>query len=157
MLRPIALAALLAVIAPARANEPAAPSADYGKTVSIIGACHDCHTADYAERAGVINPDTALKGSPVGFQGPWGTTYAINLRVLAAGLNEDAWVKYLQASTARPPMPFYNLHALDEIQLRSLHRYIVSLGAPGDSAPAFVPPGQRPVFPYTVIAPPVVP
>jgi mono/diheme cytochrome c family protein len=158
MLRSSALAIVVLVgSAPIHANEPAAPSADYGKIVSIIGACHDCHTADYAGNGGMVNPDTALKGNPVGYQGPWGTTYAINLRVLAASVSEDDWVKLLRVSSARPPMPFYNMQALDDIQLRSLHRYIVSLGARGDPAPAFVPPGQKPTFPYNVLAPPVSP
>jgi mono/diheme cytochrome c family protein len=158
MLRTIPLAALFAVAATmASATEPSAPSADYGKTVSIIGGCHDCHTADYGEKGGVINPDTAMKGNPVGYQGPWGTTYAPNLRIVAAGVNEDDWVKYLQTFTAKPPMPFYNVHALDEIQMRSLHQYIVSLGEPGDPAPAYVPPGEKPKFPYAVFAPPVIP
>jgi mono/diheme cytochrome c family protein len=132
-------------------------SVDYGKTISIIGGCHDCHTADYGQKGGVINPDTALKGNPVGYQGPWGTTYAINLRILADGMSEDDWVKHLKTFTARPPMPFYNVHALDETQMRSLHMYIASLGAPGDPAPDYVPPGQEPKTPYSVFAPPIIP
>jgi mono/diheme cytochrome c family protein len=158
MLRTIFVAgAMMAAATVAMASEPAAPSADYGKTVSIIGGCNDCHTADYNMKGGVINPDTALKGNPVGYQGPWGTTYAINLRILASTMKEDDWVKYLQTFTARPPMPFYNVHALDDVQMRSLYQYIVSLGAPGDPAPVYVPPGQKPTSPYNVFAPPVMP
>jgi hypothetical protein len=160
MLRTLTIAAALmgaATMAHASADEPATPSADYGKTVSIIGGCHDCHTADYGEKGGVINPDTALKGNPVGYQGPWGTTYAMNLRLLAATMSEDGWVAFLQTFTARPPMPFYNVHALDTVQMRSLYQYIVSLGAPGDPAPDYVPPGQKPKFPYAVFAPPTMP
>ena len=153
----LALVLLAASGAPAWAAEPAAPSVEYGKWVSIVGGCQDCHTADYGEKNGVINPDTALKGNPVGYQGPWGTTYAFNLRLLAATMTEDAWVKFLQTFTARPPMPYYNVHALDEVQMRSLHMYIASLGAPGDPAPAYVPPGQEPTSPYLVFAPPVMP
>ena len=158
MLRTISVAAaMMAAATMAHANEPAAPGADYGKTVSIIGGCNDCHTADYNMKGGVINPDTALKGNPVGYQGPWGTTYAMNLRILAASMTEDGWVNFLQTFTARPPMPYYNVHALDEIQMRSLYQYIVSLGAPGDPAPDYVPPGQKPKFPYAVFAPPTMP
>jgi hypothetical protein len=139
------------------AAEPAAPSVDYGKWVSIVGGCNDCHTAGYNETAGKIDPATALKGTSVGYQGPWGTTYAMNLRLLAANMSEDDWVKFLQTFKARPPMPYYNVNALDEIQMRSLHMYIASLGAPGDPAPDYVPPGQEPKFPYNVFAPPVMP
>jgi hypothetical protein len=147
----LAIAVLAVSSAGAWAAEPAAPTVDYGKWVSIVGGCHD------SEKNGVINPDTALKGNPVGFQGPWGTTYAVNLRALAATMSEDAWVKYLQTFTARPPMPYFNVHALDEVQMRSLHMYIASLGAPGDPAPAYVPPGQEPTSPYLVFAPPTMP
>ncbi len=158
MLRTILVAvAMTGAAGVAMASEPAAPSADYGKTVSIIGGCNDCHTADYNMKGGAINPDTALKGNPVGYQGPWGTTYAINLRILASTMKEDDWVKYLQTFTARPPMPFYNVHAMDDVQMRSLYQYIVSLGTPGDPAPDYVPPGQKPKSPYNVFAPPVMP
>ncbi len=64
---------------------------------------------------------------------------------------------YLKTFEARPPMPFYNVHALDEVQMRSLHEYILSLGAPGDPAPDYVPPGQKPKTPYLVFAPAVMP
>jgi len=159
MLRTITVvAALFGAATVAQANEPATPNADYGKTVSIIGGCQDCHTADYGQKGGVINPDTALAGNPVGYQGPWGTTYAVNLRLLAASAaNEDAWVQFLQTFTALPPMPFYNVHALDEIQMRSLYEYISTLKPLGDPAPVYVPPGQKPISPYNVFAPPVMP
>lgn len=150
----LATASLLLGLASAHAADP---SIEYGKTVSIIGGCHDCHTADYAEKGGIINPDTALKGNPVGYQGPWGTTYPANLRLVVAKMNEDDWVNYLKTFTTRPPMPYFNVHALDETQMRSLHMYIASLGAPGDPAPLFVPPGQQPKTPYIVFAPPVMP
>lgn len=153
----LASAVIAGTASMAGAAEPAAPTVDYGKTVSIIGGCHDCHTADYGEKGGVITPELALKGNPVGYQGPWGTTYAPNLRLLASAMSEDDWVKYLQTFTARPPMPFYNVHALDEVQMRSLHMYIASLGEPGDPAPDYVPPGQEPKTPYAVFAPPTMP
>lgn len=132
-------------------------SVSYGRLTSIIGGCQDCHTADYGEMNGKINPQTALKGNPVGYQGPWGTTYAVNLRLLASTMDEAGWVKFLQTLKARPPMPWYNVHALDKTQMASLYRYIVSLGAPGDPAPAYVPPGQKPTSPYVVFAPPTMP
>jgi cytochrome c553 len=159
MLRTLSLAAGLLAIAGSTvwAAEPATPSVAYGKTVSIIGGCNDCHTPGYSESNGVIDPAAALKGSPIGYRGPWGTTYAANLRILADGMSEDAWVKFLQTFTARPPMPYYNVQALDELQMRSLHMYIASLGAPGNPAPAYVPPGQDPITPYEVFAPPTMP
>ena len=153
----LATASLLCCASFAQADEPSAPSIDYGKTVSIIGGCNDCHTAGYNESAGKIDPATALKGTVVGWQGPWGTTYPANLRLLAAKMSENDWVKYLKTFTARPPMPFYNVQAMDEVQMRSLHMYIASLGDPGSPAPDFVPPGGTVKTPYTVAAPPTMP
>ena len=153
----LAAAAILAGGAIAYAAEPAAPSVEYGKLVSIVGGCNDCHTVGYNESGGKIDPATALKGASLGYQGPWGTTYPANLRLLAANMSEDDWVKYLKTFTARPPMPFYNVQALDDVQMRSLHMYIASLGDPGDPAPDYVPPGQEPKFPYSVFAPPIMP
>jgi len=54
-------------------------------------------------------------------------------------------------------MPFYNVHAMDESDVRSLYQYIVSLGEAGAPAPAFVPPGEEPKTPYIIVAPPVMP
>jgi len=54
-------------------------------------------------------------------------------------------------------MPFFNLHAMDESDIRSFDRYIVSLGGAGDRMPEYVPPGQEPKTPCIVIAPPIMP
>ncbi|HEX4298335.1 MAG TPA: c-type cytochrome [Devosia sp.] len=151
---------LLAVAALAFA--PAAAMADdvsvaNGLRISIVGGCNDCHTVGYAESNGKIDPDAALKGNPVGYGGPWGVNYAKNLRIDAAKMSEDDWVKFLQTFQAGPPMPWYNVHAFSEAEMRSLYQYIKSLGAPGDPAPADVPPGQKPTTPFITMAPPTMP
>lgn len=129
-----------------------------GEQVSITAGCHDCHTAGYGESGGKIDPAVALKGTPLGWQGPWGTSYAANLRLVAKDKgSEDAFVQYAKTFQARPPMPFYNVHAMDESDIRSLYQYIVSLGDAGDPVPDFAPPGQAPKTPYIVIAPPLMP
>jgi hypothetical protein len=134
-----------------------APSVEWGRHVAIMTGCHDCHSAGYAEREGRIDPASALTGSPVGFQGPWGTTYPTNLRLFAADYTEDQFVERMRQLRARPPMPWFNLAEFDERDLRSLHRYILSLGEPGRPAPAYVPPNEDPTSPYVVFAPPVMP
>jgi cytochrome c553 len=128
-----------------------------GERVSIIGGCHDCHSVGYGESNGKIDPATALTGNPVGYNGPWGTSYAVNLRLVVAGMTEDDWVKYLQTFTATPPMPWFNVHHLDESEMRSLYQYIASLGEPGQPAPKALPPGEKPTTPYVVFAPPTMP
>jgi mono/diheme cytochrome c family protein len=132
-------------------------SVEKGARIAIIGGCHDCHTVGYGETNGKIDPAAALTGNPVGYNGPWGTSYAVNLRLVAAGKSEDEWVKYLQTFEATPPMPWFNVHALDESEMRSLYQYIVSLGEPGEPAPAALPPGEKPKTPYLVFAPPTMP
>lgn len=128
-----------------------------GERISIIGGCHDCHSVGYAESNGKIDPATALKGNPVGYSGPWGTNYAVNLRIVAAGKTEDEWVGYLKTLQAGPPMPWFNLAAFTEGESRSLYQYIKSLGEPGDPAPERLPPGAEPKTPYIVFAPPSMP
>ncbi len=129
-----------------------------GAQVAVTGGCHDCHTAGYAESGGKLDPAAALKGSPLGWQGPWGTTYAANLLLIAKDKgSEDAFLQYAKTFQAKPPMPFFNVQAMDESDIRSLYQYIVSLGEPGAAVPEYVPPGQEPKTPYIVIAPPIMP
>jgi hypothetical protein len=132
-------------------------SVERGAHVAIIGGCHDCHTTGYAQSNGVVDPEAALKGDPVGFQGPWGTTYPANLRITAGKMTEDEWVEYLATLETRPPMPWFNVRQFSEPDMRSLYQYIVSLGEPGEPAPAFVPPDGEVKTPYIVFAPPQMP
>jgi mono/diheme cytochrome c family protein len=128
-----------------------------GAQVAITGGCHDCHTAGYNESSGKVDPNTALKGIAVGWQGPWGTTYAKNLRLTVAPMSEDQFVAFAKTFTTMPPMPWYNVQAMDETDVRSLYQYIKSLGAPGAAVPEALPPGVKPKTPYTVSAPPTLP
>ncbi len=132
-------------------------SVERGRQVSIVGGCNDCHTAGYNESGGKIDPAKALTGTAIGWMGPWGTTYPVNIRLELKDMSEDDFVEYARTFTARPPMPFYNVHAMDESDLRSLYRYVKSLGDPGDPMPDYVPPGQEPKTPYYVAAPPTMP
>ncbi len=132
-------------------------SVERGKQMSIIGGCNDCHTPGYNESNGEIDPAKALIGIPVGWQGPWGTSYAKNLRITVSTKSEDEFVQFAKTFKALPPMPYYNVHAMDESDIRSLYQYIKSLGAPGDPMPDPVPPGEEPKTPYVVIVPPQMP
>jgi mono/diheme cytochrome c family protein len=149
----------LAMTAAAATHASAAEvSAERGAQVAITGGCHDCHTAGYLETGGKLDAAAALKGTSLGWRGPWGTTYPANLRLTVKEQgSEESFVQYAKTFTARPPMPYFNVHAMDESDLRSLYQYLVSLGEPGEAPPDFVPPGQEPKTPYIVIAPPVMP
>src|SRR4051794_39593567 len=52
-----------------------------GKYLVQIGGCNDCHTAGYAQNGGQTPTTDWLTGLPVGFRGPWGTSYPANLRL----------------------------------------------------------------------------
>lgn len=132
-------------------------SVERGLYISIIGGCHFCHTEGYREAEGKIDPAKALQGSSIGWRGPWGTTYAVNLRDIVLGYTEDKWIDRMKTRVNLPPMPWYQLQAMDESDLRSLYRYIKSLGFPGDSAPFYREPGKEPRTPYVTLDPPQMP
>jgi hypothetical protein len=151
------LASAVATVVSTAAYGAEGVSVEFGKHVSIIGGCHDCHTDGYNESAGQIDPAKALVGKAVGFQGPWGTTYPMNLRITVKDKTEDQWVEFAKTFKTRPPMPFFNVNAMTEVEMRSLYQYIKSLGEPGNPAPEAVAPGDKPKTPYLVFAPPQMP
>jgi hypothetical protein len=69
-------------------------------------------------------------------------------------MSEDGYVHYMKALRTYPPMPWWNVRTMDESELRSLYRYIKSLGPPGKLLPALVDPDKEPMTPYIVVAPP---
>jgi len=123
-----------------------------------IAGCNDCHTPAYGERGGEVPREEWLVGSPVGFSGPWGTTYAANLRIKAAEMDEAGWLKYTGELHTRPIMPDFNLRAMHEDDRRALYRFIRSLGPGGSRVPDYLPPGQTPSPPYLqMVLPPAPP
>ncbi len=133
-------------------------SVERGLQVSIMGGCHDCHTQGYSETEGKIDPEKALKGSPVGWRGPWGTTYSSNLRIIADTYSEDGFVRLLKTYRAKPPMPWYNFRAFPDSDMQSLYQYIKTLGALGERGPnTILNPNKEPPTPYIQLAPPKMP
>lgn len=118
-----------------------------GRYILSISGCNDCHTPHYPESGGKIAAKDWLTGSSVGFQGPWGTTYPANLRLSAQAMSESDWIKRAR-SELRPPMPWFSLRDMRDTDLRAMYQYIRSLGAAGQAAPAYVPPGQEAKTPY---------
>jgi mono/diheme cytochrome c family protein len=136
------------------AAEPAAAkqAIERGRYLAIVGACHDCHTPNYAETAGKVPEPQWLTGHSTGFQGPWGTTYPANLRLVVQAMTEEQWIARVRAPM-RPPMPWFNLRDMTDADLRALYRYIRSLGPKGEPAPAYVQPGGTVKTPYYVFVP----
>lgn len=118
-------------------------SIERGRYLTKIAGCNDCHTPRYAESGGQVPEKEWLTGDALGWSGPWGTTYAANLRLAVAGMSEQEWVQRARSARYRPPMPWFALRDMSEADLRAMYRFIRSLGAAGKPAPAYVPPGEK--------------
>ena len=124
-----------------------------GRYIAIVGGCNDCHTAGYLQTDGKIPEEDWLTGSPMGWRGPWGTTYAANLRITVDMFSEDDFVEILHGRADSPPMPWMNVNKMSDADARALYKYIKSLGLKGEAMPAMVPPDKEPETPYLLLAP----
>jgi len=158
LLAAMAVVALLLVAVSSKAADHAAggvtgkssmasASVERGRYIVKIGGCNDCHTPGFTQANGQIDERLWLTGDVLGWQGAWGTTFAINLRRFVAGLTEEQWVQVTRNSQAKPPMPVWVFRDMTEADLRSVYRFVRSLGAAGDHAPAYLPPGQATKLP----------
>lgn len=141
-----------------QAAPPAKVSVERGRYIAQVAGCNDCHTPNYAMSGGTVPEKDWLIGDHVGWKGPFGTTYPANLRIALGKLSEDQWVHLAKNARFRPPMPWFALRDMSEDDLRSLHRFVRSLGDPGQPAPAYLPPGVPPKGPvFTFPEPPAPP
>ena len=145
----------IAVLAAALAGPVLAQQGDIarGRYVAVIGGCNDCHTPGYPQKGGQVPESEWLTGAPVGFRGPWGTSYPTNLRLRLNAMTEAQWVAYAKKLETRPPMPWFNLRAMSEVDLRAFYKFVKSLGPAGKPAPDYVPPNAEPKTPYIVFVP----
>lgn len=120
---------------------PKSDRIDRGRYLVKTTGCNDCHTPAYAERAGDVPESQWLIGHTLGWQGPWGTTYPINLRRLVSRVSASEWLE-IARRPSRPPMPWFALRDMSDEDLTAIYSYIRSLGPAGEEAPSFVPPGQ---------------
>jgi len=149
------LAAAIVVPAAAMAADGAPDSQEArGRYLTIVSGCNDCHTAGYPEQGGAVPESEWLTGVAMGYQGPWGTSYPANLRLVVSRLTESQWVEHARKERL-PPMPWFNLAKTTDDDLRAMYAYIRSLGAAGEPAPAYVAPGGRVTTPYIVFVPQV--
>ena len=123
-----------------------------GRYLVVISGCNDCHTAGYIQKGGAVPEKEWLTGTVVGYQGPWGTTYPANLRLVVAGMSEAQWIKHARQERL-PPMPWFNLRVMTDEDLGAVYAYVRSLGASGVAAPAYVAPGGKVSTPYLVFVP----
>ncbi|GJG86451.1 hypothetical protein tb265_16320 [Gemmatimonadetes bacterium T265] len=127
-----------------------------GAYLTVVGGCNDCHTANWDQTMGKTPEADRLAGSNVGYRGPWGTTYAANLRLVASRASEDRWVEILTTADGghgKPPMPWQNTAQTSDADLRAIYRYLKALGPTGERTPRAVPPGQEPTTAYISMVP----
>jgi len=139
----------------AQAADPGlTPELIRGKYLVQITGCNDCHTAGYAESGGKVEESRWLLGDRLGWRGPWGTTYASNLRLAVKDMTVEQFVARAR-SPLRPPMPWFNLVAMRDSDVKAIYAYLRHLGPGGEPAPAYLPPDQAPAGPFvTFPAPP---
>lgn len=121
---------------------PPASQIERGRYLVKITGCNDCHTAGYTQKNGQVPEKDWLQGDALGWQGPWGTTYATNLRMYFSQLTEKQWLQRARTMQARPPMPWFVFRDMTDADLRAMYAYIKKAGAAGQPAPAYLPPGQ---------------
>ena len=119
-----------------------------GRYLVKVTGCNDCHTAGYAMSGGKVAESQWLTGDKLGWRGPWGTTYPVNLRLYMRDMTEAQWVQRAKTMETRPPMPWFALHDMSDQDLKAIYKYVRAIGPAGEPAPAYVPPHQEPKTPY---------
>jgi mono/diheme cytochrome c family protein len=150
----ITAAALPLLVHPADAASADARELARGRYLVVIGGCNDCHTPGYASSGGKVAEMDWLTGDRLGWRGPWGTTYAPNLRQYMRAMTETQWVAKAKALQTRPPMPWFNLRTMTVPDLRAMYRYIRHLGPAGEVAPTYLPPDKEPPPPFVTFPSP---
>jgi mono/diheme cytochrome c family protein len=124
-----------------------------GRYIIRTSGCNDCHTPGFMQLGEKIPESQWLTGMPIGWRGPWGTTYASNLRLFIKPFSADEFVKVAHTRNARPPMPWPSLRAMSDEDLKAVYCYIKSLGEAGTAMPEYVPPDKEPATPYLSMEP----
>lgn len=145
----VAIASVVANSAAAKQVSPHKISAEAarGKYLVQTTGCNDCHTAGYAFSGGKVEKKLWLTGDALGWRGPWGTTYASNLRLLVKDITADQFV-VLSRSELRPPMPWFNLRDMTDRDVKAIYAYLKHLGPAGEPAPQYLPPDKMPAGPF---------
>ncbi|MCX5761422.1 MAG: cytochrome C [Gemmatimonadetes bacterium] len=122
-----------------------------GEYLMVVASCHDCHTAGWTESKGNVPAAALLAGNPVGFYGPWGTTYGKNLRQIADRQTEDHWVEVMRTvdgGEGKLPMPWHDAAKFSDKDLRAMYQYTKSLGPQPLKLPRGTKPGVKPTTSY---------
>ena len=133
-----------------------------GEYLTTVLGCGDCHTPGFFYGA----PDQSRKfsGSELGWQGPWGVTYARNItpepETGIAAWTEQAIVTAIRTGK-RPdgtailsPMPWVDLAYLTDEDALAIAKYLKSVPPVPHKVPDRVPPGGKAVGSIIVFPPP---
>jgi mono/diheme cytochrome c family protein len=131
----------------------ATENVERGRYVVNIAGCNDCHTPMFGESNGTVPEADRLTGMAVGFSGPWGTSYAKNLRRSVDRLTEDEWVNFVAKAQFLPPMPGWAFREMKESDIRAVYAYVKWLGPAGEETPSPLPPGELPSTPFIEFVP----
>ena len=118
-----------------------------GRYLVQIAGCNDCHTPGYTSSGGKVDEKLWLTGDQLGWRGPWGTTYASNLRLLVQDMSADQFVKHAR-NEFRPPMPWFNLRAMTDRDVKAIYAYLKHVGPAGQPAPQYLRPDRTPGGPF---------
>lgn len=149
----LAIALPVTALAETQPHVAAVSPVDAGRYLVIVGGCNDCHTPAYAETGGQVPEEEWLTGVAVGWRGPWGTTYASNLRLIVQDLSQEAFLEVLRSRKARPPMPWPNVNQLSPADAAAIYQYIRSLGPKGQVMPTAVGADVEPTTPFFLFVP----
>lgn len=141
---------------PREPSVSAATPEQAGRYIVRTSGCNDCHTPDFMLLGEQVPESQWLIGNPIGFRGPWGTTYPQNLRRFVQPFTAEQFVEVVRKRNARPPMPWSQLHAMSDADLKTVYSYLKSLGSRhGLAQPArdFVPPDREPKTPFILMVP----
>ena len=145
----IIAAALLAGAAQAQEKGgKASADVNRGRYLVATSGCNDCHTPGYPASGGKVDEKLWMTGEKLGWRGPWGTTYAPNLRLTASRLNETQFITLARSPNLRPPMPWFVLRDMNDRDVRAIYRYLKHAGPAGEPAPAYLPPDKTPNPPF---------
>ncbi len=136
-------------------TKPASASAavvDRGRTLAMQSGCNDCHTP--GTLFGAPDFSRQLSGSELGWNGPWGTSYARNLTPdLETGLGYYSEKEIVQALRSGhrldgkpmlPPMPWQNLTVMSDTDMHALVSFLKSLPPVNHKNVDALPPGTMP-------------
>jgi len=133
-----------------------------GEHLATVMSCNDCHTP--GSMFGAPDFSRKLSGSELGWQGPWGVTFARNLTPdMETGLgkwSKEDIVKALRSGTRpdgsilQPPMPWQNYTALTDDEAMAIAAYLKSIPAVSHKVPDRIAPGETASGSYVVFPAP---